>query len=190
MNELEKQELLEIERIEDAKFNLSESEFKERFAITDAKKANWVLKKIKALQKEAKQAKEICDEEMTTIEAWYNEKMDKIDDNLAMFHGLLDIYAEKEREKDPTFKLSTPNGSISYRKQPDKWIYGENSVRDLQELGLNKYIRLKEELDKEAIKKHAHVTDEGVVVDEESGLVLSTVTVVKQEPKLVIKTEG
>ncbi|WP_432401026.1 host-nuclease inhibitor Gam family protein [Wukongibacter sp. M2B1] len=183
---LNRLEQLEIEDINEMSFESSEEKLRERFKITDLDQANWALRKLAALNKQEAETKELADKERDRIKSWEDKELDSIDRSRSFFEGLLTVYFMDEKQHNSKFKISTPYGKVSTRKQQPKWEYDEEkviqSLKDTKNLEL---IRTKELPDKTAIKKVVSVLD-GQVVDED-GQIIEGIKVTEQPEKIVIK---
>ncbi|WIF95048.1 host-nuclease inhibitor Gam family protein [Caminicella sporogenes] len=179
-------DLLEITEIEEMEIKTSEDKLKERFKITDLDQANWALRKLAALQKKKEEVNELAQKEIDRIKSWQDKELAEIDKSKEFFEGLLTEYLMTERQNNPKFKINTPYGKVSTRKQQPKWEYDEEkAIKSLKEAGHADLIRIKEFLDKNAIKKAVTVVG-GQVVDE-NGIVIEGIKVIEQPEKVVIK---
>lgn len=160
----------------------------ERFTVTNEQEANWVLRKIKSL--EAKKADNIAlaEAETAKIEAWLEMVNGQLEQDLEYFKGLLSAYATELRSSDPKFKtLKLPNGKISFRKQQPKWNYDDKAlIESLKVLERDDLIRIKEEPDKANIKK-TFVIQGDQVIDPETGMIISGITIEHREDELKIE---
>jgi len=161
---------------------------KERFRISDVETANWAFRKLKAFESKIAENERLAAMETERIKKWL-EKETKTDKNSAeFFKGLLIEYYISQKEKDGNFKLKTPYGSVSSRKQPPKWEFNNNAVESLKELGLSEFIRTKteENPDIAAIKKAFKVIDGRAVTD--GGEIIDGITIADAAPKINVKT--
>ena len=123
------------------------------FIIDDIHKATWALKKIKAIEEKQQQLKQIKEYEIETIEKWFNKEVEEINNEKMELETLLQLYYLENKSLDKKFKLSTPYGSVSLRKNK-KWHYWDEKklINYLKESNNSELIRVKEELDKAKIK--------------------------------------
>jgi phage host-nuclease inhibitor protein Gam len=161
------------------------------FVVDSEEKANWVLRKIKALEDRKKGNIQLADAEVAKIDAWLEGVNEELDNDLVHFQSMLATYAERQREENPKFKsLKLPNGKIKFRKQQPKWNYEDNVVLSSLKLqGYEDLIRIKEEVNKSEMKKRFHVSPDGRVVDVETGVAIEGVTVEQRPDELKIETE-
>jgi hypothetical protein len=183
MNKLQVIELEEIETLD-----LQAEETKQRFTVTDIDSLNWCLRKLAALEAQQNQTDELAAAEILRINTWKESEQKRIENSEQFFGELIRSYMEQQRAANPKFKKqATPYGTVSFKKQQPKWNYDDKLlVESLKEIGRSDLVRVKEEPDKTALKKVMKV-DDGRVVDEETGAILTGVVVVEQPDKLDIK---
>ncbi len=102
------------------------------------------------------------------------------------YEAALEQWHLAELERNPRAKtIKLPSGDLRLRAQQPEWIYGENLLERLKEIGAIGYIRVKEEPDKSAIKKAAQVINgRAALVDQETGEVHDLpIQVVPRPPK-------
>lgn len=179
MNQLQAAEMLEVEEIK------AQSQ---RVTVNTAQDANWVFRKLVAINAKRQEVKALQEQEMYRIKLWAEKELTKMDEDAEHLNSALSDFARRQREVDPEFKkISTPYGSVAFQKQQDKWEYNDAVLLDsLKQAGLTELIRIKEEPNKVDLKKRAAVKD-GVVVDPDTGAILDGVTVTEQPDKLVVK---
>ncbi|WP_027309316.1 host-nuclease inhibitor Gam family protein [Caloramator sp. ALD01] len=178
MNALEIYEIQEVEQLEG----------KEQFKVTNIDQANWCLRKISALKKKQIENEQLAKAEIERIEKWLKKENEQLENSIKFFEVLLEEYAKEQREKDAKFKLSTPYGKLSFRKQQPKWNYDEETVlKFLKASGKTEFIRVKEEINKAELKKKFKVVGELVV--DENGEIIEGITIEEQPEKVVIDVE-
>lgn len=176
-------DLLEIEEIE---------EKREGFRVADKDSANWAFRKIAALQKQMDENNTIATKEIDRITQWRDKENQTLTDSISFFDGLLSQYFVTEKVKDKNFKLSTPYGKVTSRKQQPKWEYNERVLLDsLKAIGHTDLIKVKEESNKTELKKIAKesftiangrlITDDGEIVE--------GVLITDQADKITVKVE-
>jgi len=180
LNELE---LLEIREAE----NFMHQEIdEERFKITNLEQANWAFRKIAAFKKKQKENENLAKAEIERITNWLKNENEKIQRSIEFFEMLIAEYLTTERQKDPKFKLSTPYGKATFRKQQPKWNYDDIALLNwLKQNNMQEYIRIKEEVNKAELKKVLKV--EGNKAITEDGVVVEGITIEEQPEKLVIE---
>lgn len=178
MDALRVVELNEIEEME--------TEQRERFEVHDLNSANWVFRKLSAINEKNKEIDALAEAERERITKWQEEEKKRNESNREYLESLLIKYYTEEKAKDDKFKLSTPFGSISARKQAAKFIYDEEKLMTfLKENNRSEWIRIKEEIDKVSLKKAVQVS--GDVVVDENGEIIDGITIEDQGVKLSVK---
>ena len=181
MNALEKFELDEMEQIKE---ELEQS----RFKVDSLEAANWCFRKLAVLEKQQSEIDALAQKEIERIQNWQQSEKKKIDFSKQFFECLLEEYFRSEREKNPKFKLSTPYGKVSSRKQQPKWTYDDEKLLNyLESAGLKDFIRIKKEVDKAALKKAVEVVNGQAVT--EDGEIIDGITIEEQPEKIIIKPE-
>jgi len=148
MNELKEYELEEASEVEE----------REGFKIDNINSANWALRKMQAIKTKEKEINLLMNEEITRIKNWANSEIKSLERSTSFFEGLLMEYYLEQKKLDPKFKISTPYGKVSSRKQQPKWIYdNEKTIESLKENNIKEFIKVKEELDKSSLKKEVQI---------------------------------
>lgn len=177
-------ELLEMELIE-AEETIEAAEVGGRFTIQDLDSANWAFRKLAAIERKRKEIQELADREIERIKDWQNQEEESLNNSKEFFEGLLTEYFVRQRELDPKFKLSTPYGRVSSRKQQPKWIYDNDKVVEWLKENDKELIRVKYEPDKREIKKKYKVVGNTVVT--EDGEIVEGITIEERPEKVTIK---
>ena len=180
MDALLEMELQEIDEIIDGG-----TQEKERFKIENLEAANWAFRKLAAIERKKKEIQELANKEIERIKAWQEQEERGLDNSKEFFEGLLTEYFAREREKDPKFKISTPYGKVSARKQQPKWNYDEDKLVKWLKENNQDLIRIKYEPDKNEIKKTYKIVGTNVVT--EDGEIVEGITVEERPEKVTIK---
>ncbi len=161
---------------------------KEQWGIGDLGSANWALRKITALEEANKEIQQLADEERKRIDDWESKETQSNHDAITFFKQKLGEYLLLLRQSDPKAKIKTPYGSVTTRKKPDSWEYGEQAIAELEAAGLDEFITTKvtKSVTKTEFKKAVSVTENGNVVTPD-GEVLESVKVVPQGFDIVVK---
>ncbi len=185
MNALEQMELDELQELV---FQLPEAEVKQRFRIDSLDSLNWALRKLAALEAKRKENEALAKKEYERIKSWEEKTTRDIDEHKQFFTALIEEYARSQRAADPKWKASTPYGKVGFRKQQPKWMYDEQkALESVESTGLDKFIRVKKELDKVALKASAKVLEDGRVIDTETGVFIEGVSVAEQPEALKVE---
>lgn len=179
---------MELDELQEITFQLPEAEVKQRFRITDLDSLNWTLRKLAALEAKRKEHEALAKKEYERIRAWEEKVSKDIDDHKQFLTMLIEDFARSQRAADPKWKVSTPYGKVTFRKQQPKWTYDEQkALESVETAGLYKYIRVKKELDKTALKASVNVLEDGRVVDAETGSFIEGVAVTEQAESVKVE---
>ncbi|KRE33263.1 hypothetical protein ASG85_13360 [Paenibacillus sp. Soil724D2] len=159
-----------------------------RFQVKDLASLNWTLRKLTAIEGKKRELQSMIDDEIARLKLFLEKETSTLTEAENSFKALISEYAAQKREEDPDFKLKTPYGRVSYRKQPDKWLYDEEVlVAYLEQNDFTELIRTKKEPVKTEIKKLFHPKD-GKVYDG-NGQLVEGINIEYQPDVLDIKVE-
>ena len=183
MNDLEKYEYEE---------GIQESQNNQEFVIKDESTASWCLKKIKVIKHHMEINKALIDLEKSRLDDWLDKEIQNDESSIAFFESRLEYFFLMKRGKDPKYKLKTPHGYVSTKKQNPSWEYDEETAIDsLKKAGLYSLIKTNDSLIKAAVKAaekegHFQITTNGKLVTLD-GEIIEGITVTDQPDKVVIK---
>lgn len=151
----------------------------EKLPVFDLEDATSYMAKVVFLDEKIEEVEKVAKRYIEKINSWKESQSKELKGKKEFFEQRLIEYYSVEKDKNPKFKLSTPFGEVGQRKTA-KWVYGDDGkvVRQLKALGHDELVRVKEEIDKNALKQKFKV-DEGRVIDSETGEVLEEVHVVE-----------
>ncbi len=178
-------ELLEMELIE-AEETIEAAEVGGRFMIQDLDSANWAFRKLAAIEKKRKEIKELADKEIERIRNWQQQEEKGLNNSKEFFEGLLTEYFVRQKEVDPKFKISTPYGKVSSRKQQPKWNYEDEKVLNWLKENDTELIRIKEEVNKAELKKKYKAVGKEVIT-EDGGEIVEGITIEERPDSINIK---
>lgn len=165
---------------------------RERFKVKDLESANWAFRKLKAIENKKKEIEELAKKEIepykleiSRIEEWKDTELKSFDRSINFFNFLLEEYYREQRKLDPKFKVSTPYGKVTSRKQQPKWNYEEDRLLKWLKANDLELVRVKEEVDKAELKKKYKVVSGNVVT--EDGEIVEGITIEERDP--VVKVE-
>lgn len=159
-------------------------EHRERFKLENLDSANWALRKLKALEDKKKEIEQLAKVELDRINNWKKEELEGMKDNEDFFNFLLKEYYREQRELDPKFKLSTPYGKVTSRKQTT-WNYDNEKVINWLQQNDKELIRTKYEPIKADIKKKYAVVGDKVVTSD--GEIVDGITIEENPMNITIK---
>lgn len=186
LDNLIKDELYEVEEMQGELFmGETEEDQKERFKITDIDSANWAFRKLRAITEKENEIKRLMNKEIQRIKDWGESELKTLKNSTGFFEGLLTEYYVVEKEKDPKFRISTPYGKVSSRKQQPKWNYEDDKVLEWLKENDAELIRIKEEINKTELKEKYNSINGQVVT--EDGEIVEGVTVEERPDTITIK---
>ena len=163
------------------------TEEKEPFKIKDLNGANWAFRKLKAIEEQEKEIKRLADKEFDRIDEWLKTELARTDRDKGYFEGLLTAYLITEREKDPKFKVSTPYGKVSTRKQQPNFEYDVNKFIDWAiDNEREDLVKITKTPIKAEVKKVFEV-HEGRLIDPETGEIVAGVEVIDRPDSVIVK---
>lgn len=139
--------------------------------------------KIKTLEADKKRRKDFRDMQVAKYDLFLQGKIEAADKEIEYRKQRIAYFLEEKRKEDPNYKLSTMEGS-AYFRTTKSWKYDEEKVlQSLKDTGHEELIKIKETIDKAAIKKklsmsgkHAVTQDgeviEGIEIEEKTDLTL------------------
>lgn len=159
------------------------------FRVTDLDTANWCFRKLQALKHQKNEFENLAQAEMDRIQNWLEARLQTLIRQEEFFNNLLQEYALVQRAADPKFKISTPYGKVSFRKQQPKWNYKDETVlNSLKAASLTDFIKIKEEVNKAELKKAAKVVNGNVLIAD-TGELIEGIEVVEQPEAIKIEVE-
>lgn len=188
LQELELEDLAEL-GIEE----LEEEKVKRDFRINNLDEANWAFRKLKAIDEKIAEVTALADAEIKRINDWKDQEIKSFDRSINFFNFLLEQYYREQRELDPKFKLSTPYGKVSSRKQQPKWEYDEKQLLPYLEHYSPELIRIKKEVNKVDFKNSVNegkgfvLIGDGKIAHAGTGEILEGITVTEQPDSITIK---
>ena len=175
MNELQSQELENIEQ-------------DERFTVTDLDSANWVFKKLDAINSKEQEINDLADKEIERIKSWKDKETEKLQSSKEYLESLVVEYFKVEKEKDNRFKLNTPYGKVNSRKG-SKVIQvssEQDVINQLEQRGFNDYVKVTKKLNQADIKKDFNIAENGTLIDA-NGEVLEGASLIEKPTSYSVK---
>ena len=188
MDELE-QFMLKAE-VEELKVKLAEDvEEDGTLLVKNNSDADFYLRQINKLKEQKEEINKFVDQElerqMRLYQQYREDRMRPLDNQVAFYEEALRTFAMNEYAETNKKTIKLPNGTLSIRKQPPKYIYNDEEVLSfLKENNLNDYIRVKEEVNKKDLKKAAKITNNNQMMID--GKEVPGVVVVPQDDKFEV----
>ena len=155
--------------------------------ITDLNKASWAFRALVDIERKKAAIEVLAKEELDRINNWKKEEMKAFEDEKQFFEFNLEQYFKEQKVLDPKFKLSTPYGKVTSRKQQPKWNYEDDKTLEWLKENDKELIRVKEEIDKAELKKKFNINGNDVVT--EDGEVVPGINIETREDSVTIKVE-
>ena len=188
MDELE-QFMLKAE-VEELKVKLAEDvEEDGTLLVKNNSDADFYLRQINKLKEQKEEINKFVDQElerqMRLYQQYREDRMRPLDNQIAFYEEALKTFAMNEYAETNKKTIKLPNGTLSIRKQPPKYIYNDEEVLSfLKENNLNDYIRVKEEVNKKDLKKATQVNNNNQMIID--GKEIPGVVVVPQDDKFEV----
>ena len=188
MDELE-QFMLKAE-VEELKVKLAEDvEEDGTLLVKNNSDADFYLRQINKLKEQKEEINKFVDQElerqMRLYQQYREDRMRPLDNQIAFYEEALKTFAMNEYAETNKKTIKLPNGTLSIRKQPPKYIYNDEEVLSfLKENNLNDYIRVKEEVNKKDLKKATQVNNNNQMIID--GKEVPGVVVVPQDDKFEV----
>lgn len=188
MDELE-QFMLKAE-VEELKVKLAEDvEEDGTLLVKNNSDADFYLRQINKLKEQKEEINKFVDQElerqMRLYQQYREDRMRPLDNQIAFYEEALRTFAMNEYAETNKKTIKLPNGTLSIRKQPPKYIYNDEEVLSfLKENNLNDYIRVKEEVNKKDLKKATQVNNNNQMIID--GKEVPGVVVVPQDDKFEV----
>ena len=188
MDELE-QFMLKAE-VEELKVKLAEDvEEDGTLLVKNNSDADFYLRQINKLKEQKEEINKFVDQElerqMRLYQQYREDRMRPLDNQIAFYEEALRTFAMNEYAETNKKTIKLPNGTLSIRKQPPKYIYNDEEVLNfLKENNLNDYIRVKEEVNKKDLKKATQINNNNQMMID--GKEVPGVVVVPQDDKFEV----
>lgn len=162
----------------------------EGFVVDSPDKANWALRKIRALRAKQDEAREIAEAEFQRVGDWLEQQTDGIAENISFFESLLEQYHIQEIANDPKAKtIKLPHGTLQMRAQQPEFIRDDEQIREWVEANRKPYlIPQPARLDWAGLKQDLSVVD-NFAIDKETGEPVPGITVEHRPPKFSVKVD-
>src|SRR5699024_905065 len=171
--------------LEEAIDTIEASQVGGRFTIENLDSANWAFRKLAAIERKRIEIKELADKEIERIKEWQKQEEKGLNNSKEFIEGLLTEYFIRQKEVDSKFKISTPYGKVSSRKQQPKWNYEDEKVLNWLKENDKELVRIKEEVNKAELKKKYQIAGKEVVT--EDGEIVEGITIEERPDSITVK---
>lgn len=145
---------------EELNINVTGNEESDREMIQNPQQANYFCKVVNELREERAKTEELINQELKRVqreyEAYKTKELNRIDGQIQYFSGLLESYATKELQNSKKRSIKLPHGTLSIKKQQDKYDYDEEAILEcLKKNKQDKFIKVQtvETVNKKDLKK-------------------------------------
>lgn len=145
---------------EELNINVTGNEESDREMIQNPQQANYFCKVVNELREERAKTEELINQELKRVqreyEAYKTKEFNRIDGQIQYFSGLLESYATKELQNSKKRSIKLPHGTLSIKKQQDKYDYDEDAILEcLKKNKQDKFIKVQtvETVNKKDLKK-------------------------------------
>lgn len=172
------------------------TETKERFTVTDASSAEWVMGKLAEKQAEIAEMGRQRDKMLARYNEWYEEGVAALTGDVAYFEKLLSDWARDELATGKAKSIALPSGRVGFRASALKVTFAGAPVDKasaafvaMAKQVAPEYIEVKENVRWADFKKSLTFAESGEVVTE-NGEVLPDMKWEAQEPKFYADVKG
>jgi hypothetical protein len=155
--------------------------------------ATWAMEKALDVAMQQKEITEVVEQRVEQLKAWAAAEIEKLQGRRDFFEGALKHYALTMREQDPKRNKSvvTPFGTVATTVGREKWsVADETAALDALRGTRPELVVTKESLALGEAKKVLESTDDGEVIDAETGLVVPGITVEVGPTTARVKLDG
>lgn len=145
---------------EELNINVTGNEESDREIIQNPQQANYFCKVVNELREERAKTEELINQELERVkreyETYKTKEFNRIDGQIQYFSGLLESYATKELQNSKKRSIKLPHGTLSIKKQQDKYDYDEDAILEcLKKNKQDKFIKVQtvETVNKKDLKK-------------------------------------
>ena len=145
---------------EELNINVTGNEESDKEMIQNPQQANYFCKVVNELREERAKTEELINQELERVqreyEAYKTKEFNRIDGQIQYFSGLLESYATKELQNSKKRSIKLPHGTLSIKKQQDKYDYDEDAIIEcLKKNKQDKFIKVQtvETVNKKDLKK-------------------------------------
>lgn len=172
------------------------TETKERFTVTDASSAEWVMGKLAEKQAKIAEMARQRDKMLARYNEWYEEGTAALSGDIAYFEKLLADWARDELAEGKAKSISLPSGRVGFRAAPAAVTFGGTPVDKtnadfvaMMKKAAPEYVETKESVKWGDLKKTLTFADGGKVISAD-GEVLTEMAWSQPEPTFYANVKG
>lgn len=173
-----------------------------RWTITDEGSADWALRKLSKIRGQIAMVEVQADRQLGAIleaiapylepiKAWREEQVERFAKEAKHWEGVLVEYHRSVlAEDDNAISIKLAHGTLSSRKQPDKWDFDDDAVIAWAADHAPEFVRVKQEVDKALIKRTVVAGLNGEVAMPADETYVPGISVTVGERRFEVSTEG
>lgn len=173
-----------------------------RWTITDEGSADWALRKLSKIRGQIAMVEVQADRQLGAIleaiapylepiKAWREEQVERFAKEAKHWEGVLVEYHRSVlAEDDNAISIKLAHGTLSSRKQPDKWDFDDDAVIAWAADHAPEFVRVKQEVDKALIKRTVVAGLNGEVAMPADETNVPGISVTVGERRFEVSTEG
>lgn len=172
------------------------TETKERFTVTDASSAEWVMGKLAEKQAKIAEMARQRDKMLVRYNEWYEEGTAALSGDIAYFEKLLADWARDELAEGKAKSISLPSGRVGFWAAPAAVTFGGTPVDKtnadfvaMMKKAAPEYVETKESVKWGDLKKTLTFADGGKVISAD-GEVLTEMAWTQPEPTFYATVKG
>ena len=141
------------------------------FRIDSTAKALWAIRKLARLQTQRMDYCRTAEKEIAQIKQWLEDVQKTLIDDMAQLENLLAPWVKTQLEGSKRKSLKLLSATVGYRTPPKQLAYDEPGLFEWAKKNRRDWIRVKEELDKAAIRQS--IIKDGEIVRDANDRVLA-----------------
>ena len=146
----------------------------ETWRVDSMGRAMWVIRRLQQLEQQRTAYQQAATEEIARIKQWADDTQQQLTDDIAQLESLLAPWVKRQLDGSKRKSLKLLSATVGYRTPPKQLAYDEPSLLDWAKGNRRDWIRVKEELDKAAIRQSV-IKDSEVVRDANDKILVGVV---------------
>lgn len=144
------------------------------FQIDTTAKALWAIRKLARLHAQQADYQQAADAEIAQIKQWLEDVQKPLRDDMSQLESLLAPWVKQQLDGGKRKSLKLLSATVGYRTPPKQLAYDEPGLFEWAKGNRRDWIRVKEELDKAAIRQSV-IKDSEVVRDANDKILVGVV---------------
>jgi hypothetical protein len=160
----------------------------ETYTIKDMGHANYIAKKLRKVRNQAEEINTTANAQIDSykqkVDVWRTSSLTPLANTEAYLTGLLEEFTHRQLEGSTKKSIKLVEGTVQFRKQPDKFEYDEDVLLAYLQTDMPAYVKHKPSIDKAELKKIGEVKKGQFYV---TGKPLPGIVVTPQDDKFEVK---